>query len=76
MSLPNTGVSVAVDSKAYELALFYLGTYRLKQLDSMTADEVAEITRKLALEIRGCVTKFLEKESCVRGGFEGEFAFY
>ncbi len=71
---PST-IGVSIDSKAYELALFYLGTYRWKQLDSMTADEVAEITRKLALEIRECVTKFLEK-SCVREGFEGESAFY
>lgn len=52
---------VSIDSKSYELALFYLRIY-WKQLDSMTADEVAELTRKFALEIGDCATKFIERE--------------
>jgi len=72
---PST-IGVSIDSKAYELALFYVENHRRISPTRITEDEVAEITRKLALEIRVCVAMFLEKETCVREGFEGEFAFY
>jgi len=41
--------------------VFYVGAYSLAQLDSMSEREVAQCTRELALEIRKCVTTFLEK---------------
>ena len=61
MSPSNIGVSI--DSKAYELALFYVENSSTQ----MTADEVAQFTRKLALEIRERVAKFLEKKSWFSG---------
>jgi len=75
MSPSNIGVSI--DSKAYELALFYVENSSTQ----MTADEVAQFTRKLGLETRDCALCGYEHfifavHQGVRDGFEGEFAFY
>ncbi len=72
---PST-IGVSIDSKAYELATFYVETWRRNGSTRMTDDKVAEFTRRLALDIRESADRYLEKESCVREGFEGESAFY